>query len=109
MRFRHSREGIETTLDRIDYRLTVRFNDHSTVSVLPVGSAVGPMNEGRESSVGTTSDRKARRSTNAGSIPLCGKDFFFSSSSSRSQFSVQTLLRCSYGREVFVNVRSRRV
>ena len=76
MRFRHSREGIETTQDRIDYRLTVRFNDHSTVSVLPVGSAVGPMNEGRESSVGTTSDRKARRSTNAGSIPLCGKDFF---------------------------------
>ena len=75
MRFRHSREGIEITLDRID-RLTVRFNDHSTVSVLPVGSTVGPMNKRRESQVGTTSDRKAIRSTNAGLSPLCGKDFF---------------------------------
>ena len=41
------------------------------------------------SSVGRASDRNA---TDTGSIPRCGKGFFFL----RSQLSVQTLLRCPY-------------
>ena len=46
---------------------------------------------GRGSSVGRASDWKARRNTDAGSSPRCGKGFF-----SQSQLPVKTLLRCPY-------------
>ena len=47
---------------------------------------------GQDSSANKTSDRKARRSTDAGSFPQCGKGFFFS----QSQLSPQTLSWYSY-------------
>ena len=45
----------------------------------------------RNSSAGRASDWKARRNTDEGSNPRCGKGFV-----SHSQLSVQTLLRCPY-------------